>query len=122
MARWRFQTLDGSTEYIFKINPNAETSRVPTRGIEWDRSREGYSGRRASRAPFPWEFSGVVRDKQQFDAFVAWANRKEWIFITDDLGRQMTVRLLEFRPSQVAPARHLAPWRHTYTMKGLIKP
>jgi hypothetical protein len=128
-VRWKFETLDGAETYTFEINPNTQSSPISNRDITWNYAAVrdggtpvGYSGTRAPRAPKPWEFGGVVRSKEQYDAFIYWLNKKAWVRVTDDLGRQFIIRILSFEPAQEAGSGRRVPYRHTYTVRTVIKP
>lgn len=121
-ARWSFVTLDGVQTYNFPINPNDQSSPVPSRSVSWSQELGGaYTGTRDGRLPHPWSFSGVLRTPEQHAAFVEWVRKRTKIRLTTDLGQRYVVRLLTFKPTQAAGARaRLVPWRHTYTIDCLI--
>jgi hypothetical protein len=126
-VRWRFETLDSSQVYAFPINPNGLTSAIANRDITWDYSSVpgggGYAGKRAPRAPVPFEFSGVLRSVGQYDALVLWVNKNTWVRLVDHLERTLVVRLLLIDLEQQGKSRNIhAPYRHTYTMKAITKP
>ena len=122
MRRWSFTTEGGGETYTFEINPNAQGNPLPSREMTWDSHPTlGWSGKRAPRAPLPWEFSGVLRSKAQYDALLRWVGKRVKIVVTDDRGERLTVRLLSFEPAQEAGTRHRsAPYRMQYTMRALI--
>lgn len=121
VTRWRLESLDGQESYEFAINPNDQSSPIPTRDIQWSWTRAGFTGLRAGRGPHRWEFSGVLRSKAQFDAFKYWVGRKEKVRLTDDLGRGYLLRLMSFKPRQEGGYRGAnVPWRHEYSMECLV--
>ena len=119
MVRWTLSLLDNSESYVFEINPNAALSAVRNRTIAWRYSREGHTGVRSGRTPQPWEFSGVLRTEEQYLALLAWLNKRKKVRIVTDLGQELTVRLVAYKPEQ-AKTRLQAPHRHQYSMSCLI--
>lgn len=119
MARWKFATLDGLETYTMDMSPNEAASPIQGRSVAWTYSREGYTGTRAGRVPTTWSFSGTLRTEEQFEAFVAWLNKRVKIRVTTDLGETYVVRLVSFVP-EAARSRRQAPHRHTYVFNCLI--
>lgn len=122
MIRWKLETLDLATTYVFEINPNAQSSPLLPRDIQWDfHPSTGFTGRRAGRTPHAWSFSGVLRSQDQYDALLEWVGKRAKVYLTDDRGDRFTLRLLEFKPVQSAGARSRhAPWRMTYQVTALV--
>lgn len=116
-VQWRIE--GGGHSYAFEINPNAETSPHPSRQIQWDYSRQGYAGRRAGKSPTRWSFSGVLRNMEQHDEFVALLNTRTKLILSTDLGERYVIRLVAFKPDQTKHSR-IAPARQLYTMDCLI--
>jgi hypothetical protein len=118
MTSWAFK--DGAVVYSFPINPNEHGNLVLSRGIEWQYSRQGYSGTRAGRIPFATSFSGVLRSEAQYDAMLLWLRKRKRINLVTDLNQEFTVRLTAFKPSQEGASRQAPAWRWTYSMELIV--
>lgn len=137
--RWRIGTLDGSIQYVFEMNPRESTTPVPGRDYSWTVHRTNsasnpvnfvnFTGIQGPRKPFEWEFSGILRSQEQYNALVTWTQEKQKLRVETDLiksdsSRQsFVVRILSLTLRQEArPRLKNAPWRHEYTMKCLLYP
>jgi hypothetical protein len=58
------------------------------------------------------DFSGVILDQQQLESLESWFDRRAFMKVTDDLGREYYGVFSKFTPKRVRRASN--PWYHTY--------
>jgi hypothetical protein len=102
-------------DYIFAINPNEmESPYVPKTmtmsGMTIDGKYRGFQ----LDTPHPWQFTGVLHTKAQYENLRERARRGNKALLADHLGRIWEVRLTHFEATRAGNLQH--PWRHKYTM------
>lgn len=123
MTRWRLESIDAPiASYTFEINPNAQEPPFAERSIAWNfHPATGFTGLREGRTGHAWSFSGVLRSQGQYDELLNWVALRRKVYLFDDRGDRLTVRLVRFNPQQRGGARsRTAPWRWTYEMSCLV--
>lgn len=119
VSRWRLYDPILNQTYVFEVNPSAEGSPGRTRNLT---ANDSSSNTLASDGtPLIYEgaediatmpLKGVCLTKSAYEGMLAWFSKPYLVLLTDDLGRQMQVRLESFKPKR-APLHH-HPYRHTY--------
>lgn len=121
--RWKFIDPVTSEQYEFEINPNKggtpalkkNVQTTATTAPEPDSRLLMFEGRPQARQG---SFSGTLLTEEALTAFEYWYNKRNQIYLTDDLNRTMTIYITSFSPERVRAAT--APWKHTYTMEYTI--
>lgn len=128
MNRWKLEDLVADETYLFPINPNAASSPFPGRelafaqGAAWVDTDAGLQRTRVFEsppAPAEWEFSGVLRTKEQHDELLRWSKKSNEVRVSDHLGRTFEVIIRSFRPLERRPTPD-NQWRMTYTVNALV--
>jgi hypothetical protein len=121
IVRWTFEDPSTSEVYVFPINPSDGGSPSYEKNFVYENTSapDGkvivFQGR---NNPVKGTFSGTILHKEQYDAFVDWFNKKNQIYITDDLGRNFSIIIESFKPSRQR-AVHF-PWKHSYQVDYTI--
>lgn len=127
-TRWVLTDPATSETWMMPINPNAMTSPQAGKNLQnsygIDRAYDPGSRQRvntflAPPSPTQWEWSGVIRSKDHYDAYVHWTQKPSEIHVTDHLGRTWEVLITAFAPEDRVPTQTV-PWRLTYSVKALI--
>lgn len=123
MPTWRWTIYDPATDatQTFLVNPNAGGSPGRKRTFTYQNTA-GAGGSvlvfegRAELGTL--EASGTLLSQAEYDFLAGLVDIANQVQLTDDLGRQLWVVFQEFVPTRVRAVT--APWKHTYTLKGLI--
>lgn len=120
-VRWRFDDPVNLDTYEFHISPNEGGSLQYKKTINYQNTSapDGktlvFEGR---DEPKTSEFSGVILDREHYEAMVDWFNRRHQIKVTDDLERQFWIYIVEFTPKRERAAH--SPWKHSYTCRYVV--
>ena len=121
MSRWTFTDLTTSEVYTFERNPREMTSpHLPQGTVALPMTVD--TRNRATRSlptPTEWSFTGDIRTEAQHEALRTWAKRTSFVKVTDHLGRQWKVQLVQFDVAEQRPTARQA-WRFTYRMRTLL--
>lgn len=119
--RWTFYDPGTDTTRTFLVNPNAGGTPAFKKTLTYVATAApqgktlAFQGR---NEPQYHEVSGTLRSEAEYDFFVAAFDTQNQMLLTDDLGRQFWVVVIEFTPTRVRAAT--APWKHTYNLRALI--
>ena len=123
-TRWVLTDPATDETWTMPINPDQMTSPHPAP----KRLRTQYGIRRGVHrirtfmsAPTAndWEWQGVIRTEEHYDALVAWAQKPNEVHVTDHLGRTWEVLISQFQPTDRKPTVNV-PWRLRYRMRALV--
>lgn len=121
VVRWTFDDPVTLDHYQFEVNPNDGGSPTLAKNFQYsntsapDGKTVVFEGRDKVQQI---EFSGVILEQSQYDAFVTWWNHRNQVLITDDLGRQFFIVIEQFVPTRRRSAMH--PWKHDYKISATI--
>ena len=121
VRKWVFQDPASSDVYHFAINPDKMTSPFAPKKITFqattaiDGAQLAFEG---MAEPMQWQFSGILFDEAQYDAFAYWFHKRNRIWITDHYGRAWLSYLINYDPIPHRDTSH--PWCHDWTMTALI--
>ncbi len=102
-------------DYVWEINPNDGGSPAITKNLTISNSvgpnRVGIVQEGQSSPPV-LSFGGVILTQEHYETLETWFDRRIFIKLTDDLGREFYGVFTRFTPRRVRrPSR---PWYHTY--------
>lgn len=119
--RWTFYDPVESNTYQFQVNPNAGGTPAQKKTITTQPTLAP-GGKtlcfEGADEPLTFEWSGVLLDESQFNAFRTWYNLRYQIQLTDDLGRQYYIYITGFDFKRERAAHHA--FKHTYTAKATL--
>lgn len=121
VVRWIFYDPGTSETYVFPINPKegGTSGYKKTFTFQNTAAPDGktlvFQGRPEAGS---LEFSGVLFEQTELEAFVLWWRKQNQITLTDDLGRNFSIVIQEFIPKRIRAMQH--PWKHSYTCKATI--
>ena len=123
-VRWVLFDPATSESWTMPINPNAMTSPEPTKknlkhvsGVLYNKETLRTFMNRPTL--HEWEWKGVIRTKEHYDAYVYWMGKTGAVQVTDHLGRTWEVFLKVFDPEDRRPMATV-PWRLNYTVKSVV--
>lgn len=120
VLRWTLYDPNTSTTLTFAMNPNEGGTPPLKKTITYQATAAG--GRTLAFQGRPdvqtIDISGTVLTEEDYQFFVDWYDVQNQMLLTDDLGREFWVVVIEFTATRVRAAHH--PWKHTYTLKALI--
>lgn len=121
VVRWTFEDPVTSETYEFLLNPREggtptlEKNMVYTNTAAPDGRVLVFEGRQRHQEG---EFSGTVLTEEQYDAMVYWFGKRNQIYMTDDLGRTLTIYITRFEAKRIRAAT--VPWKHEYTCNYVV--
>lgn len=119
--RWLFYDPVEDETYTFEINPNDGGSPQFAKKIT-DQSTVAPGGKtllfEGADEVQTLEFSGVILEQTQYDAFRLWWAKRRQIKVTDDLEREYWVYIKTFAPKRERAIHH--PWKHSYSVTAVI--
>lgn len=121
VVKWVFTDSVVPETYTFEVNPNEGGSPTRKKNITGQptTAEDGTAVLYEGQDPRPTTtFSGTILTEAQYDAMIAWFNKRYPITVDDDLGRTMTIYITGFDPKRAQRRSH--PWRHTYTVDVVI--
>lgn len=121
VVRWTFFDAVTSSTYTFAINPREGGAPERNKQLVYQNTAapDGKTLILEGRDEVQkLEFSGVILEQAEYDAFNTWYEKRHQVKVTDDLGRQFWVYLTSFKPKRERAASH--PWKHTYTVSATI--
>lgn len=123
MSRWTFVEVDTGLAYEMPINPDSMSSPHQDRQLTTSYGARTLTGRlRTFEHPTPakdWEFAGVIRTQEMYDALVTWSKVPGKVHVTDHLGRTFEVLFDSFEATDRRPTG-TNKWRMRYSMKALL--
>lgn len=128
--KWRFDDPTTADSYTFAINPNVMTTPHQLDSLEpgarsavvpmESNVRAGVARvLQGKRQPLEWSFSGVIREKAQYNAFYQWSRKRTRIQVTDHFGRTWEIRITEFQATEARPSARLK-FKFDYTIKAIL--
>lgn len=120
LRRWVFTDPSNGESYMFDVNPNAGGTPQSKRNMTTQKTTAGgkiiyFEG---SLEPQTFEWSGVLLDEVQYQAYADWYNKKHQIYVTDDLERTYSIYIISFEPKRERARQHL--FKHSYTAKAVL--
>lgn len=118
LTKWRLEDPVAGDQLLLARNPRTMTSvAMPQSTAAWASSVGPRMAFRTGRKPMPWEFSGMVPTKADYEALEQWSRRPNKIHVIDHYGRVHEVVPVSFEPK---PRRSRQTfWRFDYTFKAL---
>ena len=116
--RWTFTDAMAGETYTFEVSPNSGGSFGVSKTMTYSRptapgSRKiVFEGRDAPRGT---SISGSVLTKEGVLALEHWYSKQNQIKVTDDLGRESWVRIMNLRLERAQTYQHR--WRHTFQIQ-----
>lgn len=121
VLRWTLYDPNTSATVTFGMNPDAGGTPAYRKNITYQPTAAPYGktlafqGRDEAQT---LDISGTLLTEDAYEFFVAWYEVQNQMLLTDDLGRQFWVLLIEFTATRVRAVHY--PWKHTYNAKALI--
>lgn len=118
LTKWVLHDPVAGDSYTMTRNPRTMTSVTPSNQTNtWPTAFAVRLAFRTGRKPTPWEFTGAVAARVDYEAMDDWARRPNAIEVTDHYGRVHLVVPVSFEPK---PRRSRSNyWRFDYTFKAL---
>lgn len=123
MFRWVFTDPVTSETYEMEINPNEGGTPKLSKNISYQITTAPEPNSRVLMfegrpQPRQGSFAGTILTEQHYNAMVQWYEKRNQIYVTDDLGRTFTIYITGFDAKRVRAIQH--PWKHTYTCEYTI--
>lgn len=121
LVRWRFFDPSTLESYEFAINPHEGGTPTLQKHFEYSKTCAVngktliFEGR---DEPQKITFNGLVLEPEEYDAMIHWFNKRNQIYITDDLGRQFSIVIETLNLTRKRSALH--QWRHDYTVNATL--
>lgn len=129
---WTFTDPVASETYVMEINPATRDSMeplesiVPTFGFDrniWKNPDPtklgwGYTTWEEVTPPTTFTFTGTTYTEDQHNALLDWFEKQNRFQLTDHFGWNWEVIFTKY-DARLASTK-LQPWRHTYTITGLV--
>lgn len=121
VVRWTFEDPVALATFTFPMNPNEGGSQNFKKNVQQQATcaPDGgvvlFEGR---DVPATFEFSGTLLTQEHYEALQEWWDKRRQIKVTDDLGRETWIYIVEFDPKRVRSA--LYPWKHTFTVRAVV--
>lgn len=113
-------TTPGGESYILPRNPDRWTNPLKPNRLEHDVTTAPDGAILAWQGgdrPWPFEFSGYIDTKAEYDALEFWANLRRRFWLVDHRHRLHYVTFEHFdATARIVPNK---PWAHDYTMKAV---
>lgn len=132
---WKFYDPVEDEEYLMPVNPNVDSSSV---GVQ---KNIGYSVRAADYfsdiAENPgsyynvnliyerndqvknFNFSGIIYNVVEYYQLLYWANKPNYIQITDDIDRTFDIYITDFSIERMRSKKF--PWKHSYKLEASVR-
>lgn len=121
VVRWEFTDPVTLESYEFEINPSEGGSPASKKNLSYINTAapEGralaFEGRSAVKTG---SFKGTILTEAHYNAIEYWFNKRNQIYMTDDLGRTTTIYVTDFEPRRVRSVQH--PWKHEYSVNYAV--
>ena len=121
VVRWRFDDPVTLESYTFEINPSEGGSPALKKNLSYvntaapDGRALAFEGRMNTQTS---SFKGTILTEEHYQAMETWFNKRNQIYMTDDLGRTLSIYITDFEPQRVRSVQH--PWKHTYTCSYFV--
>lgn len=113
--------IEQADRYVFEINPNDNGALTIIKSILMTQTtgpnRVNILQEGTNQAPL-LDFSGIILTQQQLEAMELWFDRRVFLKVTDDLGREYYGVFSTFTPKRVRHASNF--WYHTYDAEFTI--
>jgi hypothetical protein len=128
---WIFYDPVLDESYSLPVNPNSDNSSIGiSKNIPYSVSSASYKSSNTNYQNVSvildtvdevkrFIFSGLIYSETEFNNFLYWANKQNYIEITDDLSRTFQVYIKSFKLERVRSARF--PWKHKYSMETVVR-
>lgn len=120
VVRWTlFDPITVET-YTMQVNPREGGTPNRKKNVQWTNTTAQagktliYEGRDEART---FEWTGVILTEQHLMDLEAWFLKRRQVQLTDDLGRQYWIYIIDYTPTRRRSALH--PWKHDYTMRAV---
>jgi len=130
-SRAFFDPTLGEANYIFPVNPSADTGgHGISKSTRYEAAASTYvdtSGtlrvdatviQDAPDEQQTFSYTGNIYTEQQYKDFVKWFSKPYSLFLTDDLGRFLQIYVVNFSTERVRSAKY--PWKHSYSFSGFV--
>lgn len=120
--RWQFYDPVATDTMVFGNNPATMTSLVQphtTKSLVCSPIDGRVRAWRTPDHPFAWSFTGKLRTKDDYDAFIDWAARPNRLQLSDHVGRVHEILPSRFSPTPVEKTGTGNPWLFAYTVDCL---
>lgn len=112
---WILTDLTDSSSYSWEVNPKtADTAYKKTLTDQASSAEDGrritFEGRTEVQKI---AFSGTVLRQGQYEAMLTWFSKRYQVQLTDDLGRDFMVYILNFNAERVRSNTY--PWKHVFS-------
>lgn len=120
-VKWEFYDPETDESYVFEVNPSGGGSPQYMKKMNYQTTSAvdglaiAFEGRQEAQQS---SFTGTVLSKDQYDAMVAWFNKRHAVQYTDDLNRTLSIYITSFEPQRQRALHY--PWKHTYTVKYMV--
>lgn len=121
LVRWRFFDPSTLESHEFMYNPNEGGTPSLQKHFEYSKTAAAagrtlvFEGR---DEPQKITFNGIVLEQTEYDAMIYWFNKRNQIYVIDDLGRQFSIVIEQLTLNRKRSALH--QWRHDYTVNATI--
>ena len=131
MSRWILQDPKADESWTMPINPDRMTSPHPKKSLRhaygvWlggkpygPESRDAIRTFLTPPSLTEWQWEGVIRSEEHYQAYVHWTEKSHEVRVTDHLGRTWEVLFSRFEPEDRRPMKNV-PWRLRYKVTAQI--
>jgi hypothetical protein len=118
--KWELYDPQTGESYSFLINPlswnlNPLVKNMTNQPASHGSRQISFQGR---NQPQTMTFSGTILEESEYSALQRWANKRNQVKLTDDLGRIMWIYIMRFSPQrQLSPNN---PFYFSYSIEATI--
>lgn len=121
VVKWTFNDPTMSETYVFEVNPKQGGTPAYEKNLSYVNTA-GPDGRvlafEGRSKPQEGQFSGTILSEEQYNAMLYWFNKRNQIYMSDDLGRAFTIYITKLDAKRIRAVSH--PWKHDYTVNYVI--
>lgn len=121
VVRWTFTDVWGGASWTFNINPNEGGSPSFEKQLNIATNVGPYRGgiiQEGRMLPPTITFSGVIIEREHYEALEEWFLQRILLDLDDDVGRTFRGVFSQFDPQRAR--RPYNPWYHTYSAQFTI--